>query len=219
MDTPKKAEMLKRARKRAEKKSYGIMFNKQEGGKFYAPSRDFAHNYPHMIDTIVKCFNEDYWPELFALYTEMYGQTSAAAFDELEKAKDIYCKFINESYKDPNECCDDVLRRVGWLDVPVETQTTWLAMLGQIMTGQLFAGVRDLYMATEIPLPADIEVFMEHGHDARRAMNKIDKTTEVKSDIAAAFRESIREAREKGFSFDEIKELVEDVKYGRVPSS
>jgi len=229
VDDDAKAKLSKRARERAARKSYGIQFNVQKGGDMYAPSRDFAHNYPRMIEQVVRCFNQDYWPELYKLYVECYTSSkhrgdgyeigagaSEEAFAILEKTKDVYCKFINESYKRPGECCDDVLQRVGWLDLPVAAQVTWLAMLGQVMTGQLFAGVRDLYMGGETP--ADFDVLMAAGHDARRAMNKIDKSVEVARDTNAGFRSAVRAARAAGLSFDEIAELCEDVKHGRVPA-
>jgi hypothetical protein len=186
----------------------------------YAPSRDFAHNYPKMVQMVINCFNQDYWPELFAVYTRWALAENlwcdGRAFSELEKAKDIYCRFLNECCKDPDECCDDVLERVGWAEVPPAVQATWLAMLGQVVTGQLFAGIRDLHMRPDGTDPAEIAVLLEAGQDARRAMNRINKGAETQLDAEAVFRESARRARAKGLDDDAIARLLDDVKYGRV---
>ena len=212
--------------------NYGLAFSVEQGGNMYAPSRDFAYNYPRMITTIINCFSQNYWPELYNTYLEMYrvahdidelefevngDRYNNTAFDELEKAKDVYCAFINEAHEDKAQGCTDALGEVGWGDVPTPAQVTWLAMLGQVVTGQLFQGIRDM-RREDGTKSAEIEELLEAGHDARRFMNGVDASEEKRADVEQLMRSATKRARAAGLSFDEIEELVADVKYGRVPN-
>ena len=213
-------ERLIRARELASRKRYGLAFNTKPGEPMYALSRDFAYNYPQMISMIIRCFNQEYWPELMRTYYDtcalMYGWSADDSWEKLVEAKDRYCTFINECWKNRGECCDDVLRRVGWLQVYPIVQAVWLAMLGQIMTGQLFSGVRDLYLRADDSEPADdIDVLLAAGNRARQAMNHIDPEKESRRELLTRIRGTVSQGREAGLSFDELHELVEDVRLGR----
>lgn len=213
--------------------NYGLAFSVEQGGNMYAPSRDFAYNYPRMITTIINCFSQNYWPELYESYLELFrvskgipaadfargleSRYNEEAFTELEKAKDVYCAFINEAHEDKAQGCTDALGEVGWGDVPTPAQVTWLAMLGQVVTGQLFQGIRDM-RREDGTKSAEIEELLEAGHDARRFMNGVDASEEKRADVEQLMRSATKRARAAGLSFDEIEELVADVKYGRVPN-
>jgi hypothetical protein len=229
-DEQKTVEQTNREKALVGDPNHGLSFRMEQGGDMYAPSRDFAHNYPQMIQTVIECFKHNYWPELWDSYLLAYclandepmqlegleaDRLADAAFDELEQAKDTYCAFINEACADKAQGCTDALGEVGWGDVPVPAQVTWLAMLGQVLTGQLFQGIRDLQREPG-DKPAEVEELLAAGHDARRFMNNIDAGEEKRADVELAVRNAVRVARASGMSFVDIEELVADVKLGRV---
>lgn len=139
-------------------------------GPMYSPERDFAHNYPQMIKCVIDAFNRDYWPTLI----DTLG--GDPAFDAAVQAKDAYCKFVEICTDDPAESIDDVLTRSGFTAVPEVGRVAFLAMLGQVMTGQLFVGLRDVTALTD--KPACLAALLQGGDAVRRALNGIDLTTE-----------------------------------------
>ena len=217
-----KARRDKLDKKKQKFKGHGMQYNLPTAADMYAPARDFAHNYPAMIQSIIRAFNTDYWPALFGWLAEEYMRLNPddtaedcqnGAFDDLEAAKDVYCKFLSSCCEDPEESVEDVLTRAGWNQVPLPVQMAWFSMMGQVMTGQLFAGVRDL-----TPLGGkggkieEIKHFIEAGQKARRELNGIGEPVEVQNHL----REAVRAVRGLGMTFDQIHEIVDDVKFGRV---
>jgi hypothetical protein len=224
----KRPGVKQRTQALAGEKSYGIAFNVGAGGDMYAPSRDFALNYPQMVRMVVGCFNQEYWPELYSQYLACWALANdklpaavsatdnLQAFAELEEAKNAYCAFLNQACVAEPQSCDQALEASGWLAQTTAAQTAWLAMLGQVLTGQLYQGIRDVQ---RVPgeVPATIEELLAAGQHVRRRMNGVDELRERRESVLRTVRHAIREARAAGLSFPEIAELVADVQFGRVP--
>lgn len=105
---------------------------------YYNPLRDLAYCYPQAVENVVTKFNEHRWPEL-----EQLVATEGVTFDNLCDAMDAYVTFLNEAHKDPSEQLRDVMARTGWLSQPKGAQIAIMAMLGSVVTGQLFHAIRD----------------------------------------------------------------------------
>ena len=153
-----------RQKSKAKFKGHGVAYNLPSAQEMYAPARDFAHNYPVMMRSIIAAFNSDYWPELFAWLVKQYRlacpdvpldrsvdtdkpvkvvdqeeeNLSQRAFDDLEQAKDVYCDFLSHCCDSPDETVEDVLKKVGWNNVSTNVQMAWFAMMGQVMTCLLY---------------------------------------------------------------------------------
>lgn len=213
-------------------KNYGLSFNLVAGGDHYAPSRDFARNYPRMIEMVIGCFSSRYWPKLMDLHWQLYcleqgtdwtnmseqerEKSQDEAFDALERCKDTYCNFLQEACEDKRQGCTQALVNVGWGDVDHASKIAWLAMLGEVVSGQIYQGIRDLQREPG-EVPADFAQLLKGGHEMRQFDNGIDGASEAKLDRQREMRNGVRKLRAAGFSFDELRELVADVEFGRVP--
>lgn len=182
---------------------HGVHYNLAPGGLMYSPARDFAYNYPQLIKCIIDSFNADYWPQLTEVVGKAMDTSDDCAFDELCKAKEAYCQYINICCEDPTETVKDVLRRAGWFEIDDAAQAGWMAMMGYVMTGQLFGGLRDVTPEDQRARP-EAEAMLEYGREARRVLNRVSKGDELKSD----FRELMRRMREDGDSWENIEALV-----------
>ena len=201
---------------KARFRGHGPSFNTKKGEVFYSPGRDFAYVYPEMLRSTLLAFNQGYWPKLFDAYARdmasKYGFDVERAFEELDKAKSAYYSFVDHCCDSENDSVADVLAKVGWPDsLYHESMVTWLAMLGQVVTGQIYAGVREITTQGEVSEAS--KMLVKLGHDARRAMNGL----VLKDDAATSFRLAVRRCRAAGLSFSEMKELIADVELGRVP--
>lgn len=132
-------------------------------GPQYAPERDFAYSHVRLIECCIRSWNLDLWPQL-----RQFCEDHETTIVELTAAKDAYCSYINKCCEDPQEKVEDVLHRAGWHEVPLLAQLAWLAMLGTVMTGQLFQGLRDVTLQGDRPYGT--EQLAMAGHEARRAM-------------------------------------------------
>lgn len=161
-----------------------LSYNIHPGGKMYAPARDFAYNYPEMLSCIIRCFNTEKWPELLDVTTEArfpvgpdpamtLEERKEATWDEICTAKDVYCEFLKICCEDPAENEDDVLRRAGWFDLHPAIQMSFLAMMGVVMTGQFFQGLRDVTPGGTVP--SEIAKLLQAGDNARKAMMKTEE--------------------------------------------
>ena len=113
----------------------------------YSPERDFAYQYPALIKHIRRNFNLNLWPELMAVVEagmEASGIENPDVFTEMDKANIAYSRFTEICCENPKESVTDCLIRSGFKDVHPAAQFGWMAMMGAVMTGQLFIGLRDI---------------------------------------------------------------------------
>jgi hypothetical protein len=158
-------------------------YNTGPGGLMYAPARDFAYNYPQMVACVRNAFNKETWPELLRLLTRydeaMTGVGHELTYDgyedrvwaSLHEANVKFCAFLNICCQDSNEDFYAVLERSGWPDVPETGKVGWLAMLGLVMMGQLFQGLRDI-TKEGATAPSCMSELMKSGFDSVKAFNQ-----------------------------------------------
>jgi len=131
-------------------------YNTTPGGLMYCPERDFAYNYPRLVACVRNAFNTEYWPALVRLLEDSLADKPAvdrqlAVWDALCASNDAFSQFVNSCCQDPKETFEQVATRAGWTEVPVVGQVGWMAMLGTVMMGQLFQGLRDVTQQGNIP--------------------------------------------------------------------
>ena len=157
-----------------------LQYNMGPGGLMYSPSRDFAYQYPAMIKRMRENFNHHNCPELEAVVEAGMLATFEPkrpgdvpdVFGELDKANVAYSRFLEICCENPEETVADCLERSGFNDVHPAAQFGWLAMMGTIMTGQMFVGLRDI--TTRGPTAVTDEQEMNQaGDEASDAINKV----------------------------------------------
>lgn len=188
-----------------------LSYNMAPGGLHYAPARDYAYNYPQMIQSIIRAFNKDYWPDMLKTLAEARTDCTAEDFEPLWedvcKAKDCFCEFINIICQDPEENVEQVLERSGFTKLCPAAQIAWMAMMGQVMTGQLFMGIRDITGMGE--QHASVLELLQVGHNARRLMNNADVAKE--RDLAvAALQQAAKAAQDTGMSQTDVRKVINE---------
>jgi len=177
----------------------------------YNPERDFAYSHTSMIQCVINAFNSDRWPYVFesllALVPKEEGDTDEEhkdkCWEELVKAKDIYCQFCNICCEDSSESYEDVITRSGWGEVPGPYRVAWLSMLGIVMTGQLFTGLRDV-TAEAIPRSTHVEDLLKHSHESRLIHNFLSTGDDLKSDLKAI----VEKLRNEDVSWEVIDRII-----------
>jgi hypothetical protein len=115
----------------------------------YCPGRDFINIYPTMLYNLARQFDLGYWDEL--IKSANLNDDFIEAKNQISDILAVVNKFIELSCADENEKFNDVLRKAGWFDIPEAARQVFMAMLGHLMLGQLFAGIRDVSYAGEVP--------------------------------------------------------------------
>jgi hypothetical protein len=172
----------------------------------YCPERDFAYNYPRMVSCVIRAFNSELWPEL--LETLNKGYDGENLWDEVCQAKERFCQFLDTCCQDPTENVEAVLKRSGFLDLHPSAQIAWCAMLGQVMTGQLFQGIRDVTTQGE-----KHEMIIKLMQQARAAAETLNGTPDAAGpDICEdQFTSATIALRESGYSQQQVRDLLAKV--------
>lgn len=124
----------------------------------YCPGRDFINIYPAMFYNLAAQFDKGYWDEM--IVEANLSDDMVDAKNQVSDVMPVINQFIAYSCENETEKFDDVLRKVGWFALPYGARQVFLAMLGHLMLGQLFAGIRDVSYAGEVP-PAHWKLCLE----------------------------------------------------------
>lgn len=177
----------------------------------YCPGRDFINVYPQMLQSVVRYFTQNRWPELVKMIAQLEGGTEEAANDLLCDANDAFFRLLATCCQDSSETYADVAKRVGWEALPPGARFGYLALLGCVTSGQLFAGLRDVSMEGEYPIK-HIEPLLEYYWDeARRCENHISTEKELSDE----FRAVVKKCQAGGFKVSELETLLSDAKLNR----
>jgi hypothetical protein len=200
---------------------HGPEITPKAGGARYCPGRDFVHMYPAMIKCMTRCFNKELWPDITAAAVDgLRGVTEVdvpeatlgtAAWQAICEANDVYWEFLQACTDNADESVADVLERVGWLAVPRAGRQAYLAMMGQMMTGQLFAGLRDIVPDVEKP-DLYVEALRIYREQARRYMNG----TNNQDDAKTFLKEALGELARAGVPRDQVVDLVKNMQAGLI---
>lgn len=184
-----------------------VSYNLAAGGLHYSPERDFSYNYPRMVSCVIRSFNVEYWPALLEVLAKDYPGGKDALWQEVCKAKDAYCEFLNSCCQDPAEKVGDVLDRAGFTALPEEAKIAWSAMLGEVVTGQIFQGVRDV--TAQGTQSSSIVKLLNAGMEAAKYINKA-PTDAGKEDLVKGFKLHALVMREQGVSQQEIRQMLSE---------
>lgn len=138
-------------------------------GEFYNPARDFAYNYPQLLACVCKAFESSHWPEVKSFVAAAMNVTEEQAWESLCDVNDAMMRYVNICCEDPTETVEDLLKRSGFVDLPNPARIGYMAMIGMVMVGQLFAGLRDVTPLGNTRM--DVSSLLRHGLFARNVLN------------------------------------------------
>jgi len=149
-----------------------------------------------MIASCVRCFNVEFWPELIAQLVSSTGNTEEEMIAEIEKAQIAQLEFLKICCENPEEDIAAVYDRSGWNAVSPEAQLGWTAMMGQVIMGQVFVGLRDITAAGD-GVRSPLQGLLNGLSESRRALNGVAADDEHKS-VLAKVRAALQVARDCG---------------------
>ena len=118
----------------------------QDDRRLYNTNRDVAHCFGDMMREVAARLEDERWKDLADLLKrEMVGM------DELGEACEAYCLFVASSVEDPKETMEEALHRTGWFKMSHTAQVAVMAMLGTVVSGYFFHGVREATLGGEGP--------------------------------------------------------------------
>lgn len=116
--------------------------NKDSGDKRWSdPSRDLAHCFPNLICQTAELIDGDKWP-VFRKYLVDNNVTT----EDLGVVMLALCQFTQACLEKPEDTLDDCLRRSGYYSVSQPAVMAYLAAMGSVVLGGIFAGRRQAYM-------------------------------------------------------------------------
>ncbi len=119
----------------------------KEDTTYYNTNRDIAHNFKGVVTTVAARLEDGTWPELSALL-DREGITQ----DQLGDACQAFIKFMLTSVDVPEDDMLACLTKADWFKVSPTAQVAYLAVMGQVLAGYYFAGVREATLGGEGPV-------------------------------------------------------------------
>jgi hypothetical protein len=114
--------------------------------RLYNVNRDCAHNFGDVMREVVARLEGQRWPVVVRwLESE---QVSAA---DLAQACQAFCTFVASSTEYPREQMPEALTRCGWFATPPAAQAAVMAVLGTVLAGYFWAGVREANVLGDEP--------------------------------------------------------------------
>ena len=130
-----------------------------ENGMLVSPMRDIAHNFPWLVEETVKRLDEKVWGELHELI-DAKGITE----EQLAIVIDSMVKFVTKASDPEVKEPFALLESSGFLDVSPSARVAVMAVLGQIVLGAYFEGVRQASVLDErMPPKATVEALVKTG--------------------------------------------------------
>jgi len=134
--------------------------------RLYNPSRDIAHAFGGMVRLVAKRLEEESWPELAKLLKDR-----GVSQDELGEACGAFCRFVLSSVEKPDESMKESLTRSGWDEVKPEAQIAYLAILGTVVAGYFWGGVREVTIGGRGPVD-EVQDLHRLGDEARQLLSQ-----------------------------------------------
>jgi hypothetical protein len=106
--------------------------------RLYNINRDVAHNFGDVMREVAARLEDERWPALKEV-CDRYFVTQ----DDLGAACQAFCIFVASSTDVKRESMGACLARAGWDKVPEVAQIALMAIIGTVVSGYYFAGVRE----------------------------------------------------------------------------
>lgn len=134
--------------------------------RWYNVNRDVAHNFAHAIRETARRLDEKCWPELVALL-----ENQKVTDEDLGIACQALCQFVASAADNPKETMQQALDRSGWFASPFPAQVAVLAVLGTVLLGYYWIGVRDATVGGVGPT-ADMDDLRQAGRLCSRLLTE-----------------------------------------------
>jgi hypothetical protein len=134
----------------------------KEDPRLYNPNRDVAHNFRQVIERVAGRLEDKLWPDLTAIL-----KREKVSMNDLGDACAALCKFIVPDSDEMKLSMQECLDRSGWFRTPGGAQVAVMAILGTVLLGYHFAGVREATIQGEGPV-LSLQGLAERGEEAAR---------------------------------------------------
>lgn len=114
--------------------------------RLYNVNRDVAHNFRQVMERVFNRLQQRLWPELESLLS-----AHQVTDREVSQAFDALCKFIGGAQDNMRVEFQTALAQAGWFKCRPEAQVAVMSVLGTVILGYHFAGVREATLGGEGP--------------------------------------------------------------------
>lgn len=114
--------------------------------RLYNVNRDVAHNFGDVMREVAGRLEDERWPVLVDV-CKTHGVTQ----DDLGRACEAYCLFVAAATEDKREGMTACLTRSGWYAVPEVAQVALMAIMGTVISGYYWVGVREATIGGQGP--------------------------------------------------------------------
>jgi len=135
--------------------------------RLYNPNRDVAHHFPSIGRMLVDRLAERRWPELIRPFLQFHGVTEA----QLGEGAAALARFFNYCVDVDVDDMRQALNKAGWFALSAPVQFTLCTVLGQLMLGVYFAGIRDATRLGDGPT-ADVRALLAAADEAHRILSE-----------------------------------------------
>ncbi|MCI0422274.1 MAG: hypothetical protein L0312_24105 [Acidobacteria bacterium] len=106
--------------------------------RLYNVNRDVAHNFGDVMREVAARLEDERWL-ILADALKHYDVTQ----DDLGEACAAFCRFVASAVEKPKETMSACLARAGWFGCPDVAQMAVMAILGTVLSGYYWVGVRE----------------------------------------------------------------------------
>lgn len=135
--------------------------------RLYNVNRDIAHNFKEVATYVANRLEDELWPELADLL-----RSRGVTEDDLGNACESFVLFVGTGASDPDVDMPEALQKAGWHKLKPEAQIAVMAVLGTVILGMQFAGVREATLGGDGPAMSIREIVGEHGGLAEELVSR-----------------------------------------------
>ena len=133
--------------------------------RLYNVNRDVAHNFKQVANMVAGRLEDRLWPALAGVLDREH-----ITDDDLGIACQAFCLFVATSAENPDEDMSQAMWRSGWFDVKPVAQVAVMAILGTVLLGYHFAGVREATLAGQGPA-MELKDLAARGEECARLLS------------------------------------------------
>jgi len=134
--------------------------------RLYRPERDVAHNFGSIAMVVAQRLEElENTPGVLSDFKKHFQITD----DELGEACAAFCKFVVSASDPKSKSMAQSLEESGWFAVKEPAQFLYVALLGTVISGVYWSGVREASIANYNPCE-NYKELAEHGVRISRIM-------------------------------------------------
>lgn len=134
--------------------------------RLYRPERDVAHNFGSIAMVVAQRLEElENNPNCLTAFKKHFNVTDA----QLGQACAAFCKFVPAAADPKTKSMVESLSESGWFEVEEPAQFLYMALLGTVISGVYWAGVREASVAEHSPAE-NYQELANYGRDLSRRM-------------------------------------------------